>query len=294
MAIKGLSIPVFGRYSNNAQAGTVTYTDGMINPHAIEYTFTAEAADGTPLYGDNRIIENDRQTFSTGSLSLGVDDLIQDVSKYLLGVKTIEQTYGEGKTVLVTVYDDEQSSPTLGVGIIELHQNDDVDNYRAVILKKVIFNIPEDTATTKGESVEWQTKTIEGTVSRSDENTAEQKHPWMNDAWFTSEADAVEWLKWNLGVGTLGTLSVQSAAGTTEGMTKITVTPAKTGENVYYYQLGEDLELPEYNADCSGLTEWDGEEEITAETGTKILIVECQGTNARAAGIATVTANGGE
>lgn len=294
MAIKGLSIPVFGKYNYDSAKGTVTYTDGMINPHAIEYTFTPEAADGTPLYGDNRIIENDRQTFSTGTLSLGIDDLVQEVSKYLLGVKTVEQEYGDGKTAVVTVYDDDQNAPTLGVGIIELHQNDDVDHYRAVILKKAIFNLPEDTATTRGESVKWQTKTIEGTVSRSDENTAEQKHPWINDAWFDSEADAVEWLKWCLGVGTLGTLTVQSAAGTTTGTTKITVTPAKTGENVYYYQLGENLELPGYNADCSGMTPWDGEEEITAETGTKILIVECEGTNARAAGIQTVTANGGE
>ena len=179
MAIKGLSIPVFGKYNYDSAKGTVTYTDGMINPHAIEYTFTPEAADGTPLYGDNRIIENDRQTFSTGTLSLGVDDLVQEVSKYLLGVKTVEQEYGDGKTAVVTVYDDDQNAPTLGVGIIELHQNDDVDHYRAVILKKAIFNLPEDTATTRGESVKWQTKTIEGTVSRSDENTAEQKHPWI-------------------------------------------------------------------------------------------------------------------
>lgn len=291
MAIKGLSIPVFGRYNYDPKTGKVTYTDGMINPHAIEYTFTPEAAEGSPLYGDNKIIENDRQTFNTGTLSLGVDDLIQSVSKYLLGIKTIEQTYGDGKTVMVTVYDNDQNAPTLGVGIIELHQNDDIDNYRAVILKKVIFNIPEDTATTKGESVEWQTKTIEGTVSRSDENTEEQTYPWMNDAWFTSEADAVEWLQWNLGVGTLGTLTVVSTAGTAPGTTAIEVTPAKTGQNVYYYQIGEDLELPEYNADCSAMTQWDGEEDIKAQTGSKILIVECQGTNARAAGIQTITAS---
>ena len=294
MAIKGLSIPVFGKYNHNPDTGAVTYTNGMINPHAIEYTFTPEAADGTPLYGDNMIIENDRQRFNSGTLSLGVDDLIQEVSKYILGIKTTEQTYADGKTVTMTVYDDEQNAPTLGVGIIELHQIDDVDQYRAVIMKKVIFNLPEDTATTRGESISWQTKTIEGTVSRSDENTTEQKHPWMNDAWFDSEADAVEWIKWNLGVGTLGTLTIQSTAGTTPGTTAITVTPKKTGENAYYYQLGEDVELPEYNADCSGMTTWDGEADIAATAGTKILIVECQGTNARAAGIQTVTVSEAE
>ena len=41
------------------------------------------------------------------------------------------------------------------------------------------------------------------------------------------------------------------------------------------------------------MTEWDGTAEIAAESGQQILIVECEGINARAAGIQTVTANGG-
>ena len=63
-------------------------------------------------------------------------------------------------------------------------------------------------------------------------------HPWKTGAWFDSEADAIEYLKYMLGVGTLGALTIQSAAGTAGGNTKITVTPEKTGTNVYYYQLG--------------------------------------------------------
>lgn len=293
MAIKGLSIPVFGKYQYNPDSKRVSYVGGMINPHAIEYTLTPESADGSALYGDNRIIENDNPTFNTGTLSLGVDDLTQETSKYLLGIKTYQQTYGSGKTVEVAVYDDDQKAVALGVGLIELHQLDDVDHYRAVIMKRVIFNLPENTATTKGESVEWQTKTIEGTVSRSEAITENEKYPWMTDAWFESEANALEWLEYNLGVGTMGKLNVQSAAGTEEGTTKLTVAPEKMGENVYYYQLGQELEAPEYNADCSGLTQWDGEADIAATAGQQIMIIECEGVNARAAGITTVTVNGG-
>ncbi len=293
MAIKGLSIPVFGKYQYNPTSRNVSYVDGLVNPHAIEYTMTPESSDSNPLYGDNRVIENDKPTFNTATLSLGVDELDQKTSKYILGVKIYEQTYGNEKKVEVTVYDDDQKAVTVGVGLIELHQIDDVDHYRAVLLKRVVFNLPENTATTKGESVEWQTKTIEGTVSRSEAVTENEKYPWMSDAWFLSEADALEWLQYSLGVGTLKTLEIESAAGTTEGTTRITVNPKATGENVYYYQLGQGLEVPGYNADCTGMMQWDGEADIQATAGQQVMIVECDGVNARAAGIATVTVNGG-
>lgn len=293
MAVKGLSIPVFGRYNFNPDTGKVTYSGGMINPHAIEYTLTPESTDNNPLYGDNQIIENDTPRFNGATLSLGIDELEQDVAEFILGVKIIQMSYGTDKTVKVTVYDDEQTPPFLGQGIIEEHQINDVNRYKAVIMNKVQFNNPESTATTRGESIEWQTKTIEGNVSRSDATGADGVHPWKTGAWFDSEAEAIEYLKYMLGVGTLGTLTIQSEAGTAEGNTKITVTPEKTGTNVYYYQIGTSLQLPEYNADCSGMTEWDGTEEIAAESGQQILIVECEGTNARSAGIQTVTVNGG-
>ena len=293
MAVKGLSIPVFGRYNFNPDTGKVTYSGGMINPHAIEYTLPPESTDNNPLYGDNQIIENDTPRFNGATLSLGIDELEQDVAEFILGVKIIQMSYGTDKTVKVTVYDDEQTPPFLGQGIIEEHQINDVNRYKAVIMNKVQFNNPETTATTRGESIEWQTKTIEGNVTRSDATGADGVHPWKTGAWFDSEAEAIEYLKYMLGVGTLGTLTIQSEAGTTEGNTKITVTPEKTGTNVYYYQIGTSLQLPEYNADCSEMTEWDGTEEIAAESGQQILIVECEGTNARSAGIQTVTANGG-
>ena len=294
MAIKGLSVPVFGRYGYNQKTGKATYSGGMKNPHAIEYTLTPETTDNNPLYGDNQIIENDVPRFNGATLSLGVDDLTQETSKFILGVKVVQQDYGNGKTAEVTVFDDDQSQPYLGVGVIEEHQINDINHYRAVIMLKTKFNNSEDTATTRGESVEWQTKTIDANVSRSDEVSESGNHPWMKAAWFDTEADAVEFLEYMLGVGELGTLRIVSAAGTSEGHTKITVTPEKTGENVYYYQVGTSLQLPEYNADCSDMTEWDGTSEIAAESGQEILIVECDGVNARSAGIETVTVNGGE
>lgn len=198
MAIKGLSIPVFGLYKNNA--GTVTYIEGVINPSAVSYSVAVESTENNPLYANNRIKENDVGRFSTGTYTLETDDLDQNVSKFLLGIKEIERSYGNSKTVMALIYDDDQKAPAMGCGIIEEHQIDDVNQYKAVILKKVIFNIPEDAATTRGESIEWQTRTIEGTISRSEENGENGKYPWKEEAWFASETEAIEYLKSILGV----------------------------------------------------------------------------------------------
>lgn len=289
MAIKGLSIPVFGRYNYNADTGKVNYSGGIINPHAISYTAAIESTDNNPLYGDNMVIENDVGRFSTGTLTLETDDLVGEVTMFLLDAKTVERQYGEDKTVQAIVFDDRMKSPTLGTGIIEEHQIDDVNQYKAIWFKKVNYSIPEDTATTRGETIEWQTRTIEGTIARSDE----AEHPWKEEAWFETESEAVEYLKAMLGVGTLGTLTVQSAAGTADGTTALTVTPEKTGTNTYRYMLGTALELPEYNADCSGMTAWDGSADIAAQTGQQVLVVEVTADGyARAAGIANVEVKG--
>ena len=185
MAIKGLSIPVCGNYA--ATGNNTTYSD----PYGISWT----TSDSNPLYADNKIKENDKQVFQSGELTLGTADLPQELSKKILGLTEATYEYGSGQSATENVYDDQQKSPYLGFGIIELHQIDDVDLYRAVFLPKIYFNLPEEAATTKGESVEWQTKSIVATILRSDLVDEHYIHPWMIDAWFTSEADALVYLK---------------------------------------------------------------------------------------------------
>lgn len=167
MAIKGLATPVFGEYNYNGSA--VTYTNGFIAGSAIEYGVEVEASDNNPLYGDDRIIENDYGAFNSGTLTLNTSDLDQYTSKRLLGLKEVEVQVGEVQVTELVTDDDAKQTPK-GFGIIETHQINDVDKYRAVILCKVAMSIPAEAATTKGESIEWQTKEVEGTVNRSDEN----------------------------------------------------------------------------------------------------------------------------
>ena len=90
----------------------------------------------------------------------------------------------------------------------------------------------------------------------------------------------------------LGSLTVNSAAGSSVGHTIVTVTPEKAVGNSYKYKTAASVNLPSYNQDCSsGYQDWDGTAEIAAVTGNQILIVEVTAdSKARAAGIGTVTA----
>ena len=196
MAIKGLTTPVFADYTFNG--AEVVYQNGFVCGSAIEYGVEVETSDNNQLYGDDRIVENDYGTFNTGTLTLNTSDLTQIDSKRLLGLKEVQVEVGEGSVTELVTDDDAKTTPK-GFGIIETHQINDVDKYRAVILCKVAMNIPAEAATTKGESIEWQTKEITGAIQRSDEVNVDRKHPWMEEAWFDTESDALEFLQCKCG-----------------------------------------------------------------------------------------------
>lgn len=90
---------------------------------------------------------------------------------------------------------------------------------------------------------------------------------------------------------TLGTLTVNSVAGTTSGDTKITVNPAKeNANNVYKYKVATEAVTVGYGQNLRNWSTWDGKSDITAANGQKITVVECDGTyKALNAGSANVT-----
>ena len=90
----------------------------------------------------------------------------------------------------------------------------------------------------------------------------------------------------------LGTLTVNSVAGTTSGDTKITVNPVKeNANNVYKYKVGASETAVTYGQNLRNWSTWDGKSDITAANGQKITVVECDGTyKALNAGSANVTA----
>ena len=286
MAIKGLTNPVFGDYNYNGT--TVSYTNGFICGSAIEYEVEIETSDDNPLYGDDKIIENDYGEFSTGTLTLNTSDLDQADSKRLLNAKEVQRVVGES-TVTELVYDDDAKSTPKGFGIIETHQINDVNKYRAVILAKIIPRNPGEAATTKGETIEWQTKEFECAIQRSDQDTADYKRPWKYEAWFNTHDDALEYLKYVLNV--LGQVEATSAAGSASGQTVITITSPVAGASYKYSTTGP---VPNYKQDLTSWTELTSGEEIEATNGSTLYIAQVDSDDkAIGAGTVTVVANGG-
>lgn len=94
--------------------------------------------------------------------------------------------------------------------------------------------------------------------------------------------------------GTLGSLTVASAAGTEEGDTAITVTESLTAGCKYKYKTAVAVDVPALDDDLSTWTDWDGESDITATTGDEIVIAEVSFDNlCKKAGKGTVVANDG-
>lgn len=84
-------------------------------------------------------------------------------------------------------------------------------------------------------------------------------------------------------------LSVSSAAGSTSGTTKLTVTPTLTSGNSYRYLRG--AATPAVGAALSNWSAWDGSADITAATGDILTVAEVDSSGAVVkAGIVTVTA----
>lgn len=85
-------------------------------------------------------------------------------------------------------------------------------------------------------------------------------------------------------------LTVSSAAGSTTGTTKLTVTPALTGSDTYRYFRG--AASPAVGDILTAWTAWDGTSDITAATGDILTVAEVGTTGAAVkAGLVTVTAH---
>lgn len=93
------------------------------------------------------------------------------------------------------------------------------------------------------------------------------------------------------GSDTLGTLTVNSVAGTGSGNTKITVSPSKlSAGNVYKYKIGSAAENVTYGQNVKNWTAWDGKSDIAATASQKITVVEASSDyKALKAGNTTVT-----
>lgn len=192
MAGIGLRKPYIAKYVNTG--GVVSYTSGQLLAKAIEFSASIDAPEDNNLYADDGIAESDR-SFSSGSLEITTDDLEQAASALILGITAKSITVGE-ETLSELVYDDDMEAPDLGFGVIIPKKVGGVMKFRAVVFHKIKFNIPDESATTQGENIEWQTPQISASIMRDD--TA--KRGWKSETTADSAAVAEAYIKQKLGI----------------------------------------------------------------------------------------------
>lgn len=174
---------------------TTGYTGGVqMLGKAISASFTPTNPEENPLYANNGVAENDSSSASGGTLDMTLDRLKQDAAADLYGLTVTEVTANVGETAVkgraLKYYGNEQSAP-VGVAFVRMHQEDGMRNHEVVLYRSVTFGMPAQDAQTKGESIEWQTPEISGTVQGLEGDGSE---PWFESVVFPSQDAALEYI----------------------------------------------------------------------------------------------------
>ena len=164
MVTIGLDKLYYAPITENAN-GEETYGTPVQLAKAISADLSVELAEAT-LYADDGASEVVKE-FKSGTLSLGVDDIGASVAAALTGV-----TIDRNKVIIST---SEDSTAPVAVGFRAKRAN---GKYRYFWLYRVKFGIPATTLATKGDSITFNTPTIEGTVMRRNKEDSNGNHPW--------------------------------------------------------------------------------------------------------------------
>lgn len=145
--------------------GDETYGTPAKLAKAMSAELSVELAEAT-LYADDGAAEIVKE-FQSGTLSLGVADIGTAVAEVLTGAVI------DGNKVLISSSEDGGSPVAIG-----FRAKKSGGKYRYYWLYRVKFGIPAANLTTKGDSIEFSTPTIEGTVLRRNKPDSKGRHPW--------------------------------------------------------------------------------------------------------------------
>ena len=177
MAKIGLSNLIWAKLTE-AQDGTPTYTDRKSLGKAVSANVSI-SNNSASLYADNTLAESDT-SFQTGTITCGVDEDADATFAELLG-----HTVTEG----VVVKSATDTAKWVGVGRIITKMISGVYYYKAEVLYKVNFSEPSQDDSTKGETIEFRTPEIEGTIA----TLANGK--WCTSQTFTTKANALAFIQ---------------------------------------------------------------------------------------------------
>jgi len=174
----------YAKITEDAQ-GIETYGTPKILAKAIKADLSIELAEAA-LYADDSLAHSVK-AFKGGKLSLGVEDIGVAAAADLTGASV------DNNGVLIASGEDDGCLVAVGFRALK------PDNrYRYFWLYRTKFAVPSTNLATKGDSIQFQTPTIEATIMRRNKPDASGKHPWKSEvtegdpgvaaviaAWFT-------------------------------------------------------------------------------------------------------------
>lgn len=200
----------------------------------FRYSILTEASDGTPsyngaktpgkaiscnveisnnsasLYADDVLSESDT-SFAGGTVTMGIDEDDLETMAELLG-----HTYSDSEIIRNA----NDTAPYVGLGRVVTKMVNNVVKYKVEFLYKVKFSEPSAENNTKGESVEFATTEIEGTVA------ALKNGKWSIAKTFATKSEAMTYLS---GLMEASSYTVTyNANGGTGSISAATVTPGQS------------------------------------------------------------------
>ena len=164
MATIGLDKLYYAKITEGTD-GTETYGTPIQLAKAMKADLSVELVEAT-LYADDSPAEVVKE-FKSGKLSLGVDDIGTTAAEDLTGSK-IDDNH-------VVISGGEDGGAPVAIGFRAKKSN---GKYRYFWLYRVIFGIPATNLATKGDSISFNTPTVEGTIFRRNKLDGQGKHPW--------------------------------------------------------------------------------------------------------------------
>ena len=164
-------------------SGLVTYGGAKTPAKAISFQFDPTVSDAK-LYADDALAESDSRV-TGGTVTMGIDKEDYTTMADLLG-----HTKDAGGEIIDNVND---VAPYVGVGRVTRIMENGTQKFRATVLSLVKFSEPSEDENTMGETVEFGTYELNGTM------TIPVNGKWRHRKVFSDQASAISYIEGLLG-----------------------------------------------------------------------------------------------
>lgn len=129
----------------------------------VSVSATIDTNEGVKFYADNGLAENTAPIWTGGTLSLVCDGLAEETALELYG------RTGPTSPETWMAYNNDNVTPKVAIGFIVRSQENGTVYYTPVAFPRIQFNETALSAETQGETVSFQTTTLEGKIYADDE-----------------------------------------------------------------------------------------------------------------------------